>query len=300
MNAPLIIGTRGSQLALTQTNQVAQALQDVNPGLAVEIRILKTKGDRVTDVPLSSFGGEGVFVKELERALLTGEIDLAIHSLKDLPTTVSDGLTIGGVPERADVRDALISKHKVGIDDLPRGARIGTSSLRRRAQLLAYRPDLTLTDLRGNLDTRLRKLADTDLDAIILASAGLDRLGWSDRITERISGEVCLSAVGQGALGIETRCNDDRVIPAVQRLNHESTRLAVTAERAFLRGLGGGCQTPVGAWARRDGPTLRMDALIAEIDGAWVVRDTVSGAPEDAERLGEDLAKTLLARTPAH
>ncbi|MBI4553223.1 MAG: hydroxymethylbilane synthase [Candidatus Latescibacteria bacterium] len=298
MSLSLIIGTRGSQLALAQTRMVAHDLQAANPGLTVETRTLTTTGDRITDAPLASFGGEGVFVKELERALLSGEIDLAVHSLKDLPTTVPDGLVIAAVPERADVRDALLAKQPGGLAVLPDGARIGTSSPRRRAQLLSHRPDLQITNLRGNLDTRLRKLTETDLDAIVLAAAGLDRLGWSDRITERLSCEICLPAVSQGALAVETRRDDDAIIAAVSRLNHEPTVTAVTAERAFLRALGGGCQVPVGAWARFEGPTLRLDGMIAHSDGVWLVRDAVAGRPDEAEELGSRLAAMLLERMP--
>lgn len=298
MSSSLLIGTRGSQLALAQTLSVVRTLQSANPGLAVETRTVTTKGDRITDAPLSAFGGEGVFVKELERALLAGEIDLAVHSLKDMPTAVPDGLIIAAVPERADVRDALIAKQASGLDSLPHGALIGTSSLRRRAQMLFYRPDLRITNLRGNLDTRLRKLAETDLDAILLAAAGLDRMGWSDRITERFSCDICLPAVSQGALAIETRQDDEAVIAAVRRLNHELTVTAVTAERAFLRALGGGCQMPIGAWARREGPMLRLDGVVAQTDGAWLIRDAVAGPPEEPEHLGARLAAVLLERMP--
>ena len=272
-------------------------LQDIHPELSVEIRVLKTKGDRVTDAPLSSFGGEGVFVKELERALLAEEVDLAVHSLKDMPTIMPDGLTLACIPERADVRDALISKHDGGFEALPQGARIGTSSLRRRAQMLGRRSDLTMVNLRGNLDTRLKKLEETDLDAIVLAAAGLDRMGWGNRITERMSCDVLLPAVGQGALALQTR-SDDRVVPLVQALNHSPTALAVTAERAFLRTLGGGCQTPIGAWARLEDDTLRIDGLVADTNGAWMVRDAVSGTSDDAESLGAELAERVQHNLP--
>lgn len=293
MNFSIIIGTRGSQLALKQTNMVAEALKDANPGLTTEIRILKTKGDRVTDVPLSSFSGEGVFVKELEHALLGDEIHMAVHSLKDMPTAIPDGLTIPCTPERADVRDALISNHTGGIDALPEGAVVGTSSLRRRAQLLSYRPDLTLTDVRGNLDTRLKKLKETNLDAIILAAAGLDRMAWDHHIEQRLPCDICLPAVGQGAIAIETRQDDEDVISIVQKINHESTCLAVRAERAFLRSLGGGCQTPIGAWARLDGDGMHLDGLVADGEGTWVLRDAITGPSEEAESLGEKLATAL-------
>ncbi len=272
-------------------------LQDAYPGLSVEIRIFSTKGDRVIDAPLSSVGGEGVFVKELERALLAGEVDLAVHSLKDMPTVMTDGLMLTSVPERGDVRDGLISKHEGGFTALPKGAKIGTCSPRRRAQMLAHRPDLTMVDTRGNLDTRLKKLEETDLDAIVLAAAGLDRMGWGDRITERLSCDILLPAVGQGALAIQTRC-DHREPSLVQTLNHDPTALSVTAERSFLRALGGGCQAPIGAWARLHGKALRIDGLVAATDGAWLVRDTITGSPDDAEALGAELAQQLQKKLP--
>ena len=299
MTSFFIIGTRGSQLALTQTNMVARAIEAANPDLTMDVQILKTKGDQVTDVPLASFGGEGVFVKELERALLSGEIDMAVHSLKDLPTTLPEGLVIASTPERADVRDALIAKQVDRLEALPEGACVATSSPRRRAQLLAYRPDLRLSDIRGNIDTRLKKLTEVDdLDAIILAAAGLDRLGWGDRITERIDCEVCMPAVSQGALAIETRMDDDRTIAAVSRINHVITHQAILGERAFLRGIGGGCHTPVGAWGRIQDNTLRLDGILAALDGSWMVRDTVSGTPEAADESGRQLADMILNKAP--
>jgi hydroxymethylbilane synthase len=240
-----------------------------------------------------------VFVKELERALLSGEIDMAVHSLKDLPATLPEGLVIASTPERADARDALIAKQVDRLEALPEGACVATSSPRRRAQLLAYRPDLRLTDLRGNIDTRLKRLTEADgLDAIILAAAGLDRLGWGDRITERIDCEVCMPAVSQGALAIETRVDDDRTIAAVSRINHVITHQAILGERAFLRGIGGGCHTPVGAWGRIQENTLHLDGILAALDGSWMVRDTVSGAPEEADESGRQLADKILNKAP--
>lgn len=299
MKNTLTIGARGSQLALTQTRMVADALQHANPGLSISIQTFQTTGDRVTDAPLMSFGGQGVFVKELERALLAGEIDLAVHSLKDLPTLIPEGLLIAATPERADVRDALISRHGIPLAALPIGAGIATSSPRRRAQLLAFRPDLRLSEIRGNIDTRLRKLADSaDTDALILACAGLDRMGWGDRITERLSCDVCMPAPGQAALGLETRSDDPQLIACVRLINHLPTEQAVTAERAFLRQIGGGCHTPVGAWARTSADTLIMDGVLAAADGAWLTRATVSGPVDEAEALGQDLAETVLKQCP--
>ncbi len=288
----LIIGTRGSQLALAQTTMMADVIRAPSPDVRTEIRVLKTKGDRITDVPLSSFAGEGVFVKELERALLEGEIDLAVHSLKDMPTTESERLTIAAIPERADARDALISTNGSRFADLPINAKIGTSSLRRRGQLKWKRPDLEMVDLRGNLDTRLRKLEETNLDAIILAAAGLERLGWQDRITERLDRDVILPAVGQGALALQVRQDSD-VSSLISCLDDPRTRSAVTAERSFLRNLGGGCQTPVGGWAQVEQEQLHLEGVVASDDGTNVFRDQVSGPTEDADNLGAELADMM-------
>ncbi|MBM3262933.1 MAG: hydroxymethylbilane synthase [candidate division Zixibacteria bacterium] len=295
----LIVGTRGSALALTQTRHTVSEIETAVSGLAVEIRIVKTIGDRTTDASLSSFGGQGVFVREIETALLNGEIDAAVHSLKDLPVALPVGLTIAAVSRRADARDALISKKGLSLTELPRGAVIATGSPRRRAQLAAFRPDLQFADIRGNIDTRLKKLVESpDLDAIVLACAGLDRMGWGDRITERISPDICLPAVGQGALAIETRENDKRVVAVVHRIDDPDTERAVSAERAFLRHAGGGCHTPLGAWARVTGQSLTLDGMMAAPDGAWLVRDIVEGAASDAETLGARLAEKILRRSP--
>lgn len=299
MKKTLIIGARGSQLALTQTRMVADAIQSANPALSISIRTFKTTGDRVTDAPLMSFGGQGVFVKELEQALLDGEIDLAVHSLKDLPTLIPEGLLIAATPERADVRDALISRDGIPLAALPTGAGVATSSPRRRAQLLAFRPDLSLSEIRGNIDTRLRKLADSPgTDALILACAGLDRMGWGDRITERLSCDVCMPAPGQAALALETRSDDRQIIACVRLINHLPTERAVTAERSFLRQIGGGCHTPVGAWARIRADRLIMDGALAAPDGAWLTRAAVTGSVDEAESLGKELAETILRQCP--
>lgn len=299
MKNTLIIGARGSQLALTQTRMVADAIQKASPELSISIRTFKTTGDRVTDAPLMSFGGQGVFVKELERALLDGEIDLAVHSLKDLPTLIPEGLLIAATPERADVRDALISRHGMLLEALPTGACVATSSPRRRAQLLAYRPDLRLSEIRGNIDTRLRILAESpDAEALILACAGLDRMGWGDRITERLSCDVCMPAAGQAALALETRADDRQIIARVRLINHLPTEQAITAERWFLRQIGGGCHTPVGAWARISSDTLVMDGTLAAPDGTWLTRASVTGPVDDAVALGQRLAETILKQCP--
>ena len=305
MASSITIGTRGSRLALVQAHSVAGDLEAASDDLTVHVRVLKTKGDTDRDASLDTFGGEGVFVKELERALVSGEIDAAVHSLKDLPTTLPDGLVIAAVPERVDVRDALISRDGTGLDDLPEGAVIATGSPRRRAFLQHYRPDLRFTGIRGNIDTRLKKLDETGgahgphgPDAIVLAVAGLQRLGWSDRISEVLSPEVCMPAVGQAALAIETRKDDERTLAAARNIEHLPSRQAVTAERAFLHGIGGGCHTPVGAWGRIEGGVLRLDGVLAADDGSWIVRHALRGQPEDGPDLGRRLAEVVMAQAP--
>lgn len=313
MSSSITIGTRGSRLALVQAHSVAKDIETANRDLTVHVRVLKTRGDADRDASLDTFGGEGVFVKELERALISGEIDAAVHSLKDLPTILPDGLAIAAVPERVDARDALISRGGTRLDDLPPGARIATGSPRRRALLQHYRPDLRFTGIRGNIDTRLKKLEeaggpdgpdgpdgarDSDgLDAIVLAVAGLQRLGWADRISEPLSPDLCMPAVGQGALAIEARLDDERTLTAVGNIEHRPSRQAVMAERAYLHGIGGGCHTPVGAWGRIDGDVLRLDGVLAADDGSWIVRHALQGDPEDGPDLGRRLAEAVLARS---
>ena len=295
MESTLIIGTRGSRLALVQAHSVARDLEAGHDDLAVQVRVLTTKGDANRDASLDTFGGEGVFVKELERALVSGEIDAAAHSLKDLPTSLPGGLTIASVPERVDVRDALISRDGAGLDDLPSGACVATGSPRRRAQLQHYRPDLRFTGIRGNIDTRLRKLEEPDgPDAIVLAVAGLQRLGWMDRISEVLTPDVCMPAVGQAALAIETREDDQPTLEAARRIEDLAARQAVTAERSFLRRIGGGCHTPVGAWGRIEEGCLALDAVLAADDGGWLVRQSLRGQPEEGADLGRRLAEAVL------
>jgi hydroxymethylbilane synthase len=304
----LIIGSRGSKLALWQANWVKTELEKAHTGLSVEIEIIKTTGDKLTEASLVQIGGKGVFTKEIEDALIERRIDLAVHSLKDLPTTLPEGLHIAAITEREDVRDGLIvseplrSKVKK-IADLPKGARVGTSSLRRRAQLLSNRPDLQVLELRGNVDTRLRKLDEGQYDAIILASAGLIRLGFGDRITARIEPEEMLTAVGQGALGIEARIDDEKTNSLLTPLNHWPTRHATEAERAVLRRLGGGCAVPIAALGRiqknkgknKKPGKLILEALVADADGGKKIRHQLSGPPDRAERLGAELAQVLIA-----
>jgi hydroxymethylbilane synthase len=295
----ITIGTRGSKLALWQTNWVKAEIEKQHPGINVEVQIISTKGDRVLDVSLPKLGeqGKGLFTKELEDALFERRVDLAVHSLKDLPTELPAGLHIGAICEREDVRDALVARTSVrSFKELPRRALIGTSSLRRQAQLRASRPDLIIEPVRGNVDTRLRKLDDGQFDAIVLAAAGLRRLGYAQRITEHLEEEVMLPAVGQGALAIETRDEDDATATIIHPLNHQPTRLACKAERAFLKGLGGGCLVPIAANAKIDGDVLVLKGLVASADGSQAMHDQEAGPESDAELIGKRLADKMLAR----
>ncbi|HEY8461508.1 MAG TPA: hydroxymethylbilane synthase, partial [Blastocatellia bacterium] len=300
----LIIGSRGSKLALWQSNWVKDRLEEVYEGLVVNIEVIKTTGDKITDASLAQIGGKGVFTKEIEEALLDRRIDLAVHSLKDLPTTLPEGLHIAAVTEREDVRDALVVGEDLrkyiinSIEDLPRNARVGTSSLRRASQLRHARPDLEILDLRGNVDTRLRKLHEGEYDAIILASAGLKRLGFEHSIAAYLSTMEMLTAVGQGALAIETRVDDQRVNMLLEVLNHQPTRYATEAERAVLRGLGGGCAVPIAAYAQfkknRVSQRLVVEALVADVEGRNLIRRQIAGQAQDAEELGSKLAEMLI------
>ncbi len=294
--ASLVIGTRGSRLALWQAEWVQSRLQELAPDLRVTLRRIKTSGDKILDVPLAKVGGKGLFVKEIEEALLQGDVDLAVHSMKDVPTALPDGLAILCIPPREDPRDALISHAGRTLDRLPKGSRIGTSSLRRQAQLLYRRPDLSITMLRGNLDTRLRKVGEGAFDAIVVAAAGLRRMGWSDRVTEYLPPEVSLPAIGQGALGIEGRRGDSFVRGLLEPLEDPATRTAVTAERALLDRLEGGCQVPIGAHATMKGDGLLLDGLIASTDGRRLIRDSIEGSMAEARGLGVQLAEQLLAQ----
>lgn len=294
MGKKLIIGTRSSKLALWQADYVAERLRAQHPGLIVEEKRMTTKGDRILDAPLAKIGGKGLFTKELETAMQEGEIDIAVHSLKDMPTEVPEGLVITAITERFDPGDAVVSPRYHTLAALPEGARVGTSSLRRRAQILAARPDLTLLDLRGNVNTRLAKLDAGEYDAIILAVAGLRRLGFGDRITEVLPRALCLPAVGQGALAIEARAADDETRRLVDFLQDDDMADCAAAERAFLETVEGGCQVPVGVYAAIEGEDLTVEAVIASIDGRTRFRDTLRGARQEAEHLGKALADRLL------
>ena len=295
MKAKLTIGTRQSLLALWQSNHIAALLREKYPECEVVLKKIVTKGDRILDVPLAQIGGKGLFTKEIETELADGTIDLAVHSLKDMPTVLPEGLCLTAITERANVGDAFVSNKYASFEELPLGAVIGTSSLRRKAQLLAARPDLQIMDLRGNVDTRLRKLDEGLYDAIILAAAGLERLGHGDRITALIPPEVCLPAVGQGALAIEARTADDEVRSMLEFLNDLPTKQSTDAERAFLGLLEGGCQVPIGVHADVAGEQIKIEAIIAALDGSTVLRDTITGKAEDAVALGQQLGKKMLA-----
>lgn len=290
----LVVGTRGSPLAVWQAEWVRAQMQNAEPGVSFSIRRIKTTGDKILDAPLATIGGKGLFVKEIDEALARREIDFAVHSMKDVPSVLPDGLEILGLPRREDPRDALISRNGLTLERLPKGARVGTSSLRRQAQLLHFRPDLRILTLRGNLGTRLRKLDEGEYDAIVLAAAGVKRLGLADRVTEFLDPEACLPAICQGALGIEGRADDPTARELAMRLDHLPTRVAVTAERAFLASLEGGCQVPMAAHATLTGDSLRLTGLVASMNGARLVRDTVQGIAGEAAQLGEALAQRLL------
>jgi hydroxymethylbilane synthase len=289
----IVVGTRGSRLALWQAGFVAELIEQ-RGGVTTELKIIKTKGDKILDAPLAKIGGKGLFVKEIENALLEGKVDVAVHSLKDVPTEVPTGLVIGAVIRREIPQDALISKEGLSLRELPPGSVVGTSSLRRKAQLLNYRPDLKVADVRGNLDTRLRKMEQGQFDAIIVAAAGLYRMGWQDRITELIPTTLMLGAVGQGAICVEIRKDDSRIAQLVKKLDHRETRVATLAERAFLRRLEGGCQIPIGALGVvRDG-VLELDGVVANLSGSRLVRDKVKGNPDAPEEVGVKLAELLI------
>ncbi len=291
----LVIGTRGSRLALWQAEWVKSQLERIAPELSVSLHRIQTSGDKILDVPLAKIGGKGLFVKEIEEALLKGEIDLAVHSMKDVPSVLPEGLEIVCVPEREDPRDAWVSREGQSFENFKPGGHIGTSSLRRQSQLLHHREDVHIQMLRGNLDTRLKKLQQGGVDAIVLAAAGLRRLGWGQEITEYLSTDVSLPAIGQGALGLEGRSNDSFLQELILQLEDAPTRSTVNAERAFLTRLEGGCQVPIAGHAVIKDGDLFLDGLIASVDGKRYIRQSVSGAIDHAEQLGVELAENLLS-----
>jgi hydroxymethylbilane synthase len=291
-----VIGTRASRLALAQTQLVVHALRHLYPQLLCRIQTIQTEGDRWEQTSLTAMGGKGIFLKEIEQALLAGEVDLAVHSLKDMPTEQPEGLTIGAVCERGDPRDVLIAREGLSLEMLPRGARVGTGSPRRSAQLRVVRPDLRVLDLRGNVETRLRKLDEERYDAIVLAAAGLVRLGLASHITEYLSSSLMLPAVGQGALALEIREDDSEMRQLVRPLEHNPTRIAVEAERTFLRALGGGCRAPITAYASVRGDQLVLQGMVACSDGSRLLRDQLVGDAARPEEIAQGLAERLLQR----
>ena len=290
------IGTRGSKLAMTQANYAAGCLKQIAPEISTEICVIKTTGDIMQDVSLLKIGGRGVFVKEIEDALASGAIDLAVHSMKDVPTENPEGLKFAAILPREDARDILVSRGNRKIEFMPRGAKIGTGSMRRASQIFAIMPDITIVPLRGNLDTRLKKIETENLAGVILAAAGMKRMGFAEKITQYLPIETMLPAVGQGALGLEIRDNDEPLKNILAKLNHEPTQKEVTAERAYLRALGGGCRLPIAAFAKIDGGQLSLEGLVAAPQGANIIRDKVNCGPADAEELGGKLAEIILER----
>ena len=293
---PIRIATRKSPLALWQAEHVRDRLLALHPGLQVELLKMSTQGDRILDSPLAKIGGKGLFVKELEQGMLDGRADLAVHSMKDVPAELPDGLCLGAILDREDPRDAFVSAQYSGVDDLPEGARVGTSSLRRQCQLRARRPDLQILDLRGNVGTRLGKLDAGDYDAIVLACAGLKRLGLSERITHALTPEEMLPAIAQGVIGIECRADDTRVRGLIESLNHAETEQRTAAERAMNATLAGGCQAPVAGYSLLNAGALELRGLVGQPDGSQIIRGDIRGPAEQAEALGKQLADDLLAR----
>ncbi len=290
----LKIATRQSPLALWQAEHIRERLETLHAGLKVELVTFVTQGDKILDTPLAKIGGKGLFVKELEAALLDGRADLAVHSMKDVPMQLPEGLELAVICEREDPFDAFVSNQYAHFDDLPQGAKLGTSSLRRKSQILKQRPDLDVIDLRGNVGTRLLKLDAGQYDAIILASAGLKRLNLHDRIRHTLTAEVSLPAVGQGALGLECRCEDQQVLDLIMPLMHQDSNACVRAERAFNAYLEGGCQVPIAGFATLENDQLQLEGRVGSVDGQVLLKALVSGHPNDAEQLGVELAKKLL------
>ena len=294
MRQALRIGSRGSRLALLQAEFIRSLIKSKFPEITTELHIIRTTGDKILDSQLSEIGGKGVFVKEIEDALIRNEIDIAVHSMKDLPTILPNGLTIGAVAERHDPRDVLVSKNDIKFNELPKGAKVGTSSLRRQAQLLNLRPDLQILPLRGNVDTRVRKVRSEGLDSAVLALAGLERMGFKDEIAEIFPVDVLVPAPGQGALAVECREDDREINDIISQINHKESSISASAERAFLAELGGGCQVPVGCYARIKKDRINILGLIASTDGREIIREEIDGSVEIHQALGRELALTIL------
>ncbi|MBC2704844.1 hydroxymethylbilane synthase [Desulfobacula sp.] len=296
MKKKIRIGTRGSKLALWQANFIKSEIERLFPVLDVELNIIKTTGDRITDRPLALVGGKGLFVKEIENALLNSDIDLAVHSMKDMPGELPEGLVIGAIPERENPFDVLISKDNYLLADYKKGAKIGTSSLRRASQIKHIRPDVTIESIRGNLDTRIKKLKSGDYDAIVLAAAGLRRLGQKNEITEYLDETIMLPAVGQGALCIETRENDDDIAPIMKKLDHSDTRICVTGERAFLKQIEGSCHIPVACFGKITGNEVVLTAVVASVDGKALIKEQIVSPMDKVESHGQALADQVLEK----
>ncbi len=290
------IGTRGSKLALAQTHDVARRLREIAPEIDVEICVIKTQGDVLKDVSLAQIGGQGVFVKEIEEALLDGRVDLAVHSMKDVPGEIPEGLTFAAIPKREDARDVWVTRDATEIEFLPKGAKIGTGSQRRGAQIKAFRPEVEIVPLRGNIDTRLKKIDTDNLAGVILAAAGMKRLGYERTISRFLPTQIMLPAVGQGALGLQTRAGDTELIALCGRLNHPVTHAEVTAERAYLRALGGGCRLPIAAYGLIEEGRLGLEGFLGAPDGSEYIRDKVWGHPAEADALGQKLADRILQK----
>jgi hydroxymethylbilane synthase len=289
------IGTRGSKLALAQSNMIRETIMKKHPDTDVELVVIKTKGDKIIDTPLSKIGGKGLFVKEIEEALLDGRVDIAVHSIKDVPAELPEGLSMPFFPERENPSDALLSVSYSRLDEIPEGSKVGTGSLRRSSQLLNARPDLEIIPIRGNVDTRIGKLESGELDAILLAASGLNRLGLSGKIKQLLPPLEFIPAVGQGALGLEVRTGDEKCNRLLEFINHEKTALAVRAERTFLNRLEGGCQVPIGAYCVVEDKGITIHGMVAELDGSRIIRDSETGSLDEPEKAGNTLAEKLLA-----
>jgi hydroxymethylbilane synthase len=291
----LKLGTRGSKLALTQSGWVKDRIESSHPDVKVDLIRIRTTGDKMLDSPLSKIGGKGLFVKEIEIALLDGKVDLAVHSMKDVPAELPPDLETQVFPKREDPRDALVSRNFSSLSDLPKGSSVGTGSLRRSTQLLFKRPDLRIVPIRGNVDTRIQKMESGELDAVILAAAGLNRMGLAKKISCILTSDELLPAIGQGALCLETRKRDSATLDLLRFMHHEETEVTVRAERAFLKTLGGGCQVPIAGNGRLEGEKIVLDGMVAELDGSRIIRERMDGSRRYPEGLGEDLARKLLA-----
>lgn len=291
----IVVGTRGSKLALIQSNWVVEELKKANPGVDFEVKVIKTKGDLITNLPLHKIGDKGLFTKEIEQQLLDGNIDMAIHSMKDMPSTLPKGLKFADVPKREDPRDVLVLREEYrSIDDLPEGAKIGTGSKRRMYQLLKYRPDLEIVNIRGNIDTRIKKIYDENLDGIVLAASGLIRAGFKDKISSYIPIDIMVPAPAQGALAIEIREDDTKIAEVISHIKDEKTEIQVAAERGFLAGVNGGCHIPMGAYCEIDGDNITLTGLYGEEDGSKLIIKSMDGKIEDANKIGYHLAKDVL------